>query len=69
MPLLLGGCGEGSSSEGSESPSENQTATSEEVDPDEPIAGNEPAAAVSVSPNFECEIQGGTVTITGCGYS
>ena len=31
LPLLLGGCGEKSSSEGSESVSENPTAPSEEV--------------------------------------
>ena len=66
LPLLLGGCGEKAPPEGSESPSENQTATSEEVEPDEPITENEPAGAASVNPNLKYEIKGDAVTITRC---
>ena len=76
LPLLLGGCGEKSSSEGSESASENPTAPSEEVEPveekqqevkpEEPVDETKPAEAVSVSPNLKYQIKGDAVTITGC---
>ena len=68
LPLLLGGCGKKSSSEGSESSYKNPAAPNEEVKLDEPITENEPAAAVSVSPFLKYQIQGDTVTITGCDY-
>ena len=42
LPLLLGGCGEKSSPEGSKSTSVNQTALSEEVKPEEPVAETKP---------------------------
>ena len=42
LPLLLGGCGEKSSPEGSKSTSVNQTALSEEVKPEEPVAEAKP---------------------------
>ena len=66
LPLLFGGCGEKSSSEGSESVGENPTAPSEEVQPEEPVAETKPAEAVSVSPHLKYEIKGDTVTITDC---
>ena len=66
LPLLLGGCGEKPSPEGSESATKNPTAPSEEFKPDEPITEDELAAAVSVSPNLKYEIKGDVVTITGC---
>ena len=66
LPLILGGCGENSSSEGLESVGEKPTAPSEEVKPEAPDAETKAEEAVSVSPNFKYEIQGDTVTITGC---
>ena len=76
LPLLLGGCGEKSSSEGSESASEKPTAPSEEVKaveeiqqevkPEEPVAETKPTEAVSVSPHLKYETEGDAVTITGC---
>ena len=66
LPLLLGGCGEKSSSEGLESVGEKPTAPSEEVKPEAPDTETKAEEAVSVSPNFKYEIQGDTVTITGC---
>ena len=66
LPLTLGGCGEKSSSEGLESVGEKPTAPSEEVKPEAPDAETKAEEAVSVSPNFKYEIQGDTVTITGC---
>ena len=80
LPLLFGGCGEKSSSEGSESASENPTAPSEEVKtveekqqevkeevkPEESVAETKPAEAVSVSPHLKYETEGDAVTITYC---
>ena len=57
LTLLLGGCGEKSSSEGSESVSENPTAPSEEVKPTE---------EAPVDPNLKYKITSDSVTITGC---
>jgi hypothetical protein len=74
--LLVAGCGEKSSSEGSESVGENPTAPSEEVKPveekqqevkpEEPVAETKPTEAVSVSPHLKYETEGDAVTITGC---
>ena len=66
LPLLLGGCGEKSSSEGSKSTIENQTTPSEEVKPEEPVTETKPAEAVSVSAPFNYEAEGDAVTITRC---
>ena len=66
LPLLLGGCGEKSSPEGSKSTIENQTTPSEEVKPQEPDTETKPADAVFVNPNLKYEIKGAAVTITGC---
>ena len=77
--LLVAGCGEKSSSEGSESAGENPTAPSEEVkpveekqevkekvQPEEPVAESKPAEAAPVNPNLKYETEGDAVTITGC---
>jgi len=76
LPLLFGGCGEKSSSEGSETTGENPTAPSEEVKPveekqqevkpEEPVAETKPTEAVSISPHLKYETEGAAVTITGC---
>ena len=66
LPLLLGGCGEKSSPEGSESATENPTAPSEEVKPEEPDAETKAEEAVSVSAPFNYEAEGDAVTITRC---
>ena len=42
LHLLLVGCGEKPSSQGSESPNENPTAPSEDVKPEEPVAETKP---------------------------
>ena len=57
LPLLLGGCGEKSSSEGLESAGEKPTAPSEEV---------KPTGEAPVSPHLKYETEGDAVTITGC---
>ena len=62
LPLLFGGCGEKSSSEGSESTGENPTAPSEEVKPVE----EKQREAKPVDPNLRYETQGDTITITDC---
>ena len=76
LPLLLGGCGEKSSSKGLESVNENSTAPIEEVNPveekqqevkpEEPVAVIKPVEEAPVSPNLKYEIKGDAVTITGC---
>ena len=66
LALLVGSCGEESSSEGSEAATENPTAPNQEVKPDEPITEDELAATVSVSPNLKYEIKGDAVIIIGC---
>ena len=73
--LLVAGCGEKSSSEGSESASEKPTAPSEEVkpveekqqevEPEEPVAETKPTEEASVSPHLKYETEGDAVTITG----
>ena len=75
LPLLFGGCGEKSSSEGSESVGENPTTPSEEVKaveekqqevkPEEPIAETKPTEEAPVNP-IKYKITGDAVTITGC---
>jgi hypothetical protein len=75
LPLLIGGCGEKSSSDGSESTSEKPTAPSEEVKaveekqqevkPEEPVAETKPAEEAPVNP-IKYKITGDAVTITGC---
>ena len=66
LALLVGSCGEESSSEGSEAATENPTAPNQEVKPDEPITEDELAATVSVSPNLKYKIKGDAVIIIGC---
>ena len=60
--LLVAGCGEKSSSEGSESVGENPTAPSEEVKPVE----EKQQEVKPVDPNLKYETEGDAVTITGC---
>ena len=57
LPLLLGGCGEKSSPEESESTHENPMAPSEDGKPEEPAAETNPADAVPVNPNLKYEIK------------
>ena len=74
--LLVAGCGEKSSSEGSESASEKPTAPSEEVkpveekqqevEPEEPVAETKPTEEAPVSPHLKYETEDDAVTITGC---
>ena len=62
LPLLLGSCGEKDPVAAVKAVEEKQ----QEVKPVEPVAETKAEEAVSVSPNFEYEIQGDTATITGC---
>ena len=70
IPILIGllvvGCGKKEPVTEVKPLEEKQQEVKEEAKPQEPIKENEPAAALSVSPNFKYEIQGDTVTITGC---
>ena len=64
LPLLIGGCGEKSSSEGSESTGENPTAPSEEVKPVE--EKQQEVEPTEEAPVLKYETEGDAVTITGC---
>jgi len=62
LPLLLGGCGEKSSSEGSDLPTENPTAPSEDVK----RVKEKQQEVNTVNPNLRYETEGDAITITDC---